>query len=325
MKKKWLLKVFLSLLVLLIVVSAVPYLVHVTTASSDRTAVFPESEYAEIDGILLHYRVWEPEGTAVKGKVLLVHGLGSSTFCWRNNVDALTAEGYLVVAVDLPGFGYSDRKKGMDHSQENRSRLLWLLLDQLDQSMEADAAGDSWNLAGHSMGGGTVTAMALQNPGRTRSIVLVDGAVLINTNFFGFLKYYPPVGRWVEVLGRNVLLKKTRVADFLASAYASTPTDADVEGYLQPLLLDGTEGSFADMMRTSTSISESAFQELAVPVAAIWGDKDSWVPKEEADRLKALLPAMSLDMIPDAGHCCMETHSGLFNQYLIEALDRAAE
>ena len=324
MKKKWPLKVFLSLLVFFITVSTVPYLVPVTTASSERDSVFPESAYAEIDGILLHYRLWEPASASVKGKVLLVHGLGSSTFCWRNNVEALTAEGYLVVAVDLPGFGYSDRKSGMDHSQENRSRLLWQLLDLVDQTMEPKDDG-SWNLVGHSMGGGTVTAMALQNPGRTRSLVLVDGAVLINTNFFGFLKYYPPVGRWVEVLGRNVLLKKAKVADFLASAYASTPSDADVEGYLQPLLLDGTEGAFADMMRTSTSISESAFKELAVPVAAIWGGKDSWVPPEEADRLKALFPDMSLDVIPDAGHCCMETHPALFNRYLIEALDKAAE
>jgi 2-hydroxy-6-oxonona-2,4-dienedioate hydrolase len=322
-RKKWPIRVLVALLSVLLVLSVAPYLIPVTTATSERVAPFPESVFTEIDGILLHYRLWPANGAGYKGKILLVHGLGGSTFSWRNNVDALSQAGYIVLAVDLPGFGYSDRKRGMDHSQENRSLLLWQMLDEVDQTLAAEMKDDPWNLAGHSMGGGTVTAMALQNPARTRSVVLVDGAVLAGGTSLRILLDYPPVGRWIEGLGRSLLLKRDKIAAFLASAYGSAPSAAEVDGYLQPLLLPGTEGSFVDMMRTSTLIKESALRQLqdhAVPVAAIWGGKDTWVPLEEAYKLKALLPGMILDVIPDAHHCAMETHSDLFNQYLIAAL-----
>lgn len=324
--KKRLIRVVLSLVSVFLILSAVPYLIPTTIAASERRAPFPESIFTELDGTLLHYRPWAARDADIKGKVLLVHGLGGSTFSWRNNTDALTEAGYLVLAVDLPGFGYSDRKRGLDHSQENRSLLLWQLLDQVDETLGTEMKEASWNLVGHSMGGGTVTAMALANPARTCSIVLADGAVLAGgPSSLGSLLAYPPAGRWFEVLFRNVFLKREKLADFLASAYGSTPSEADVEGYYQPLLTDGTEGSFVDMMRTSTSISKRSLQELVVPVTAIWGSLDTWVPLAEADKLKAILPSMSLDVIPGAGHCAMETHSAEFNRYLVAALDRATE
>ncbi|MHB1483772.1 MAG: alpha/beta fold hydrolase [Saccharofermentanales bacterium] len=326
MKKRWMLKLIMILFSVFLVFSTLPYLFPVTKASPDMIPLFPESAFTKIDGTILHYRMWKNNGTGdYKGKVLLVHGLGGSTFSWRNNTDALTQAGYFVLAVDLPGFGYSDRRRGIDHSQKNRSDLLWVLLEQIDNTQEAKIKNDTWNLVGHSMGAGTITFMALENPSRTKSLVFADGAVLAGGNSLGFLSKYPPVGRWIEVLGRKFLLKRSKVVDFLASAYGTAPSDAAVEGYLQPLLLNGTEGSFVDMMRTSTVIKESAFKSLEVPVAAIWGEQDSWVKLESAYQLKSILPEMSLDVIPGAGHCAMETHSVLFNRYLLQALENATE
>jgi pimeloyl-ACP methyl ester carboxylesterase len=324
-RNKWLVRILVSLFALILVLSVVPYFIPVTTASPERTMPFPESVFTEIDGILIHYRIWKTADTSCRGKVLLVHGLAGSTFSWRNNVDALTHAGYLVLAVDLPGFGYSDRKRGIDHSQENRSRLLWQMLEQVDGTLDANIKDDLWNLVGHSMGAGAVTAMALKYPDRTRCVVFVDGAILMGGPSLGILLDYPPVGRWIEGLGRHLFLKRDRVAALLASAYGSTPADAEVDGYLKPLLLDGTEGSFVDMMRTSTQIKKDALKELAVPAAAIWGGRDSWVPLAEAYKLKTILPLMKLDIVQDAGHCSMETHSSIFNQYLVDALDNIME
>ena len=97
-----------------------------------------------------------------------------STFSWRENFDTLVKYRYKIIAVDLPGFGYSDRNRKVNQSQSNRSRLLWDLLAELDQ-------GDTlkWNLVGHSMGGGTVEAMALMQPERTKTLTIVDGMVFL--------------------------------------------------------------------------------------------------------------------------------------------------
>jgi pimeloyl-ACP methyl ester carboxylesterase len=70
------------------------------------------------------------------GNILLIHGLGGSTFSFRNNAEALSSAGYNVIAVDLPAFGYSDRKRNIDHSQDNRARLLWLMIEEIEQNNE---------------------------------------------------------------------------------------------------------------------------------------------------------------------------------------------
>ncbi len=321
-----------ALAALLLLASVFPYFFPVTEAPDEMPAPFPESRTAEIGGVLLHYRLWLPDAGAARGKLLLVHGFGASTFSWQNSAAAMAGEGFAVLAADLPGFGYSDRRRGIDHSQENRASLLWRFLDRADADLAAasdgslrDFAEDPWDLAGHSMGGGTVTAMALADPDRTRSVILADGAVLTSVTPLRFLMRYPPAGRWIEVLCRHLFFQKERVASFLAYAYGSAPSAAALDGYLKPLLLDGTEGALADMMRTSTRIRADALKGLSSPVFAIWGGKDTVVPIAEAYQLQSLIPSMQLRVIPDAGHCPMETHSDLFDRYLLEALGETPE
>jgi len=321
-KRPW----FTALVIVLcigFVVSIVPYLIPVTTAKSITTPPFPESAFLETQGVSLHYRVWQPAEGAYQGKVLLVHGLGGSTFCWRENINALVAAGYLVLAVDLPGFGYSDRSRGQDHSQANRSLLLWNLLDNTDSAMQGDKKSDKWNLVGHSMGGGTVAQMALSNPERTQSVVFVDGAVLTGGRSLGVLLNYPPAQRWIEVLARNVFFSRDQFAKFLSTAYGRAPSETEIDGYLNPLLLDGSEGTLVDLTRSATTMEADTLKTLLVPVYGIWGEADTWVPLEEAYRLQAALPSMQLMIVPGAGHCPMETHSASFNQFLAQALASA--
>src|SRR6056297_937384 len=92
---------------------------------------FPNSEFKTIENIKLHYRIFQKNNSKSKAKILLVHGMGGSTYCWRNTTEALSKEGYQLVAVDLPGFGYSDRKVGLVHSSENRAIWLMNLIDYL--------------------------------------------------------------------------------------------------------------------------------------------------------------------------------------------------
>ena len=84
---------------------------------------FANSQYVEVDGIVLHCRTWNPQAEQYLGKVLLIHGLGASTYSWEQTADALSQAGYWVIAADLPGFGYSSRQSGLDHSQKRRSSI----------------------------------------------------------------------------------------------------------------------------------------------------------------------------------------------------------
>lgn len=49
--------------------------------------------------------------------LVLIHGFGASVYHWRYNIPALVSEGYRVLALDLLGFGLSD-KPIIDYSAE---------------------------------------------------------------------------------------------------------------------------------------------------------------------------------------------------------------
>lgn len=109
---------------------------------------------------------------------------------------------------------------------------------------------DDWVLAGHSMGGGTVAAMAIANPARTKALVLVDGALLGSDNTLtGLALKYPPINQWAQVAFKYFIINKDNIENFLTSAYGRKPTQIEVLGYLNPLLQPGTERVLVDIIK----------------------------------------------------------------------------
>lgn len=321
--RKWLKRIAVGIGSIFVVLSILPYLIGVSKPEdlSGMGLPFNESQFENVDGVSIHYRQWLPDQPTVKGKILLIHGLGGSTFSWRNNIQALRDAGYLVVAVDLPGFGYSDRSRGIDHSQKNRSTILWGLLDMIDGDRPETAAMD-WVLVGHSMGGGTAVAMTLEHPDQTKALVLVDGAVFENNpGFVSKLLIYPPLARWGQVILQNYVFQYNRIETSLASAYGRMPTPEEMKANLDPFLLPGTTYAMIDLLRTAKNETVEELNTVDVPVFAIWGSNDTWVPVEQAKRIQELLPRMKLSFIDGAVHTPMETHSEAFNQQLIRDLD----
>ncbi len=304
----------LALAVIFILFSTVPYLFPTEIQTIDRhQLVFPNSEFIEVSDLEIHYRKWK----AINGKeinILLVHGLGASTFSWRYTAPVLQEEGFRVIAVDLPGFGLSERKAGLDHSPEGRGELLWAMLEELHSSKQ-------WNLVGHSMGGATVTAMALQKPDQTKSVTLAAGALAgFEPSFFTSLLKYPPVSQWVRVLGSRFLLDEGRVEQLLASAYGRQPTEHEIKGYYLPLTIEKSDAVLADLLKTVPESLLDRLDKLDRPVLCIWGEDDAWVPVEHGKKLDRLLPISDLIIMPGEGHCPMETAPDKFDNKLIDFL-----
>src|SRR5262245_18677186 len=94
---------------------------------------FPESHFIRVDSITLHYREWNAPAGKHRGNILFVHGALASTFSWRNNADTLSKLGFRIIAVDLPCVGYSERKRGLNHSYSAKGRLLWDFLHDVEK------------------------------------------------------------------------------------------------------------------------------------------------------------------------------------------------
>lgn len=308
------------LLLLLLVFTALPFFLPVNeTALSVGYKPFANSRLIKVNNITLHYRVWPALITdSSRGTLFLIHGFSGSTFSWRKNADKLAAAGYNVVAVDLPGFGYSDRAQGLNHSATYNAQLCWQLLDSLQPG--------PYVLCGHSMGGGVAAAMACARPQRCSKLVLIDGALMSTNNgkqggWTTNLFTSSPVKRWAEVLGKKYFLNKDKIGELLASAYATEPDSEAIAGYLQPLLFKNTAGCILDMAASKeTTTVEPA--KIKTPVVAIWGSSDTWVPYKNMEPQLKKFAQLKTYFINSAGHCPMETHAVEVNRLLIKELGK---
>lgn len=312
--------ILLIFCIIFVVISITPYFIRLSVPQNEYNVLpFEESRFADIGGTKIHYRLWVPEGD-INGRVMMIHGLGGSTFSWIQSVDVLVKKGFMVLLVDLPGFGYSDRSPGIDHSQAGRSRILWQLAETVTDYDNDKSEGD-WILVGHSMGGGTAAAMAILKQDKTKALVLVAGALFDNTNTAArLLIRYPPMARWARVLLEKYAINPERISSFLSSAYGRTPSADEIDGYLEPLRLPGTSYTMIDMIKTAKNEPVDDLKQLKLPVLGIWGENDTWVPLSNAYRIKEHIPHMSLYVIDDSAHCPMETHPDEFNKILVEHL-----
>ena len=294
-----------------------------TNTSIDSLKPFDNSRYFTVDSLIVHCRVWNDTMVHPRGKVLLVHGFIGSSFSWRENVDTLIKSGYYVVCVDMPGFGYSDRNPEFNQSQGNRATFLLKLIDMIDPMVQ-------WNLVGHSMGGGTVEAMALMRPDRIRSLTIVDGMV--------FLKSESMKGAFVT-LSRNKQYKRAfssvvkknmftygMIERLSKKNIGYKPDSAFVLGYLEPLLLPGTAECVINVWanaKESEVLKAVGFSKF--PILVVWGEKDKTIYLSKGKRFVKHVPSAELKIIPGAYHDPMETHPGIFNDYLVGFLNTTNE
>ena len=320
--KKYIKRIIIVLVTIFIIIGIIPYLIPIDLYEQSSEKPFETSQYKNIEGIKIHYRTWIPNTKEVKGKILMIHGLGGSTFSWRNNIEDLRNKGYIVITADLPGFGYSDKRAGIDHSQKNRSRILWTLLEDLELSLPENSKKLDWTLVGHSMGGGTVVAMTIDKPDKTNKLILVSGAVFDNSpplisSFF----YYPPVKRAIDVAFGNYILNYERIESSLSSAYGRKPTKEEVENHLIPLKLKKVPSFIPDLLRTAKSESVENLENNKVPILYIAGENDTWIPKEDTMKFKEIIPRTKLITIENSAHCSMETNYDEFNKIVLSYIN----
>jgi pimeloyl-ACP methyl ester carboxylesterase len=258
--------------------------------------------------------------------VVLMHGTGAWSETWRATLDALGAAGWRAIAIDLPPFGYSERPRGGRYAKADQGARIVGLLETLDLR--------SAILVGHSFGGGPTVEAALRAPARVRGLVLVDAALGIAD---GETATEPPA--FVRTALDVGLVRTSLVATFLTNPWftrrllrgfvadPSVATDARVAVYRRPLSIWGTTAAVATWLpqlvappAPSRSESPAAYRELAMPVVAIWGDRDTVTPLAQGEQLVALVPNGRLEVIAGVGHIPQIESPDEFNTRLLRAL-----
>ncbi|MBN2470142.1 MAG: alpha/beta hydrolase [Anaerolineae bacterium] len=317
----------LGLIALLLVIVALlaPYLLPLPAGIDPAALADPEGAFVEVDDLQVadlraYYTAAGPEDGP---PVLLLHGLGGSTFSWRENMAALAATGYRAIALDRPGFGLTDKPLDYDYGHAAQADFVAAFMDVLGI--------DRAVLVGHSAGGSVIAHTAARHPDRVRALVYVDGAVGSTDGrpeWVGGLVAFPPLTRWVQVLA-PVIITPERFNGLLASAYGPDfDVTPEVEaGYARVLQTEDWQNGFVGLVRDAggNTLSQETIAALEVPTLITWGELDTWIPLAQGEALRALLPGAVWRTYPDAGHLPMEEAPEAFNRDLIAFLDGLPE
>lgn len=310
----------LAVLLLVAIFLIGPYLLPLPTGAAPSTLADPEGTFVEVNGLQTYYVATGPE---TGDPVILLHGLGGSTFSWRENLDALAAAGYRAIAVDRPGFGLTAKPLAFDYGHANQADFVVGFMDALgiDQAV----------LVGHSAGGGVIAHTAALHAERVAALVYVDGAVGSSTNrpeWLGGVVAFPPITRWVQVLA-PVIVSRDRFTGLLASAYgpAFEVTPAIEAGYARVLDANDWQNGLVGLVRDAAgnALPQDTVAELTAPTLIMWGELDTWITLAQGEALLELLPFAEWRTYPDAGHLPMEEAPDAFNRDLIAFLDGLSE
>jgi pimeloyl-ACP methyl ester carboxylesterase len=252
--------------------------------------------------------------------VLFVHGIGAGAraFMWRRNFLPL-ARDFRVYALDLLGFGYSDKPANAPYSADLYVELLSNFL--------ADVVGRPACVVAHTLSAAFAVRVADERPGLVGPLVLVSptGADHLSARpgmtgaaFYGLL-HSPVLGisfynamtseRGVRDYARERLFYEKRfvtprlVAHYYAVSHlpgAQHAATAFLSGYL------------------NTDIREP-FERLRQPATLAWGRQDTTNPIDQAGLLLRLNPRARLEVFDRCRMMPQEEHAERFNALLRDA------
>jgi len=316
MIKRTLKKIGKALLILILLLLIIPYFIPTDFTKAVPLKPYENSIFFTTDsGLRLHTQVYSSVGEE-KGNILLIHGLMASTFSYRKNSQYLSEQGYTVIAVDLPGFGYSDKPSDLKYTQTNFAKFIWEMLDEYDTKNKSTTA---WHLVGHSMGATTTLAMALQKKEGIIDITMIDGAVTQGSNGSGWL-VGTPVGAWLKVGLRYFLLNEGTFKNLLKDVYQGPVPQEAIDGYLAPVTTKGTINGLLQFVKSAKNTQISDVKELNLKINLIWGGQDTWVPIQAMDEIESSVKINKTFVFPKAGHTPHETESD-FNTVLLGMIE----
>jgi pyruvate dehydrogenase E2 component (dihydrolipoamide acetyltransferase) len=235
--------------------------------------------------------------------IVLVHGFGGDLDNWLFNIDALAGAG-TVYALDLPGHGQSDKKLG-------EASLGWLA-SAVAAFMDAVGA-PSAHLVGHSMGGAVAARVALDQPGRVKSLALIGSAGLGPEINGAYLDGFVAAGarRDLKPLLEQLFDDPTLVNRQL------------VDEVLKYKRIDGVEGALRSLAASlfpdgrQTSVLAEGLKASGIPALVIWGETDRIIPVAHAS---ALGEGAKSETLAGAGHMVQMEKAGRVNELLLAHL-----
>lgn len=286
-----------------------------TALAAEETKPFENSEFYCVGDYTLHYRVYESPNS--EKQVMLLHGFGLSTASFEGLAENYVSEGYSVVLVDLPNFGYSSRETTKMNLQ-NREDLVASLMQKL---------GGKWILGGHSMGGGVainiatmysdlVSALVLFAPQTNSAVSPVMATIMKSPAIRGLYNVLISFAAKTPALMRMMVEMSFSDAEY-AKKY-------DLSRISDPLKIKGTGSGMAIMSSHTVAPNFEKLSLLEIPCIVVTASDDKVASQENLEAIIASCPEGTKTYnFEKGGHMMMEYDSALACEVTLEILQAA--
>ncbi|MBI4261382.1 MAG: alpha/beta fold hydrolase [Actinobacteria bacterium] len=233
--------------------------------------------------------------------VVFLHGFPTSSHLWRHFLPAVWTAGMRGVAVDLLGYGASEKPDGPRLDVRAQAGYVAELL--------AGLGIDRFAVVGHDLGGAVAQLLALDGAG-VRAMVLLDAAAFDGWPIEGVRMLQDAraeeetpelVAGVMDLTFELGIAREERRPEELLATYRRA--------------FAGPEGAAA-FFRAVRAIDgrglvgrEGDLAALDVPALIAWGEEDPFLPVELADRLNEAMPMSSLALLPGCSHFLPEDAS----------------
>jgi pimeloyl-ACP methyl ester carboxylesterase len=249
-----------------------------------------DDRFVRVEGLTLRYREWG-YAAADRPSVLLIHGFGNSLQSFRELAPRL-ADVCHVIAIDMPGYGLSD--KPVDHDYHNGPQAAVLVKAARALGLQRVV------YVGHSLGGAVALHAAIQDR-QARGLVLLNPGI-IRTGVPKIVQVtVPPLPR----MSAKMFASREFRGDFLKGSYVNP--ELVTESVIDEVMLGArSQGYMAGMTSLMTQYAEGEEIRLApqvtVPTLIPWGNRDKNKPPSEADELQDMIRGSKLVRFDNAGH-----------------------
>jgi pimeloyl-ACP methyl ester carboxylesterase len=247
--------------------------------------------------------------------VVFVHGLSGSWQNWLEQLPVLARE-HRVVAVDLPGFGYSPMPRE-EISIAGYARLLDGLLGELGIAAAA--------VVGNSMGGFIGAELAIAFPQRVERLVLVSAAGLSTHNDPRTVHAMPALVRLQRIIAAGAawlaskseeVVRRPRLREATMNLVVRHPSRLPAVLAAEQLRGAGKPGFIPALEALIGYDVRDRLPEIACPTLIVWGDHDRLITVRDADVFEELIGDSRKVIFEDTGHMAMLERPEAFNELL---------
>ncbi|MEC4818096.1 MAG: alpha/beta fold hydrolase [Scytonema sp. PMC 1069.18] len=257
-----------------------------------------------VDSLEWFYRESPPIGRTDLLPVLLLHGLPSQSYSWRNILPALAQQGTRAIAPDWIGFGFSAKPEKRDFSYTPDAFIK--ALEDLTKALELKR----FSLIVQGFLGSVGVQYVLRHPEQIANLAILNAPIYTEVKLPWKIQQMglPLAG---EMMTQDPLL----VDRTLEGGSRYRIEDADLDVYRKPFLKSSASGR--SLLATIRNLQlksameeiESGLKQWQQPVLIQWGAIDPWLSVEMAEKFANLLPQGEFIKLNNVGHYPQEHYS----------------